>query len=232
MIISHSKKFIFIKSNKTASTSLQVFLSQFLDKNQDIISKGLKEDNKKIYELSGIKNQDWAFYPKKKFIEKILFFNKKKKFNHDTSIKDIIKFYGEEMINNYYKITIVRNPFDQIVSSINWHNYYRKVYANKSELPVNKLIGNYSKKFFQIEKERLLFKKKILIDQIIKYENMEKDIDKLLKILDLKSKVKIQSLKFKSKVPKKINLLNKDQRKIIFEQAEFFFHNFYSDINP
>ena len=233
MIISHSKKFIFIKTNKTASTSLQVFLSQFLDKNKDIISEGLKEDNKKIYELSGIKNQDWALYPKKKLIQKILYFNKKKKkFNHDTSIKDIIKFYGEEMINNYHKITIVRNPFDQIVSSINWHNYYRTVYANKSELSADKLIGNYSKKFFQIEKERLLFKNKILIDQIIKYENMEKDIDKLLKILDLKLKVKIQSLRFKSKVPKKINFLNKDQRKIIFKQAEFFFHNFYSDINP
>ena len=49
MIISHSKKFIFIKTNKTASTSLQVFLSQFLDKNIDIISKDLEQENKKIY---------------------------------------------------------------------------------------------------------------------------------------------------------------------------------------
>ena len=59
MIISHSKKFIFIKTNKTASTSLQVFLSQFLDKNIDIISKDLEQENKKIFEISGIKDKNW-----------------------------------------------------------------------------------------------------------------------------------------------------------------------------
>jgi hypothetical protein len=79
MIISHSKKFIFIKTNKTASTSLQVFLSQFLDKDKDIISKGLEEDNKKIYELSRIKNKDWAVKSKKNFLERNIFFKPKNK---------------------------------------------------------------------------------------------------------------------------------------------------------
>ena len=73
MIISHSKKFIFIKTNKTASTSLQVFLSQFLDKNKDIISRGLDEDNKKIYELSGIKHKDWGIRPQKNLLDKVIF---------------------------------------------------------------------------------------------------------------------------------------------------------------
>lgn len=232
MIISHSKKFIFIKTNKTASTSLQVFLSQFLDKDKDIISKGLEEDNKKIYELSRIKNKDWAVKSKKNFLERIIFFKQKiKYFNHDTSIKDIINFYDQNTISNYHKITIVRNPFEQIISSINWHNYFRTKYVNKNEVPVSKLIGNYSKKFFQIEKEKLLYKGEIFMDQIIKYENLENDINKFLKIKKLKSKIDIKNLQYKTKIPKKIHSLNKEQKKIIFNQAEFFFSNFYPNIN-
>ena len=233
MIISHSKKFIFIKTNKTASTSLQVFLSQFLDKNKDIISQGLDEDNKKIYELSGIKDKDWVIRPQKNLFDKVIFFKRKtKKFNHDTPIKDIVNFYGEKTIKDYYKITIVRNPFEQIISSINWHNYFRINYAKKDEVSVSKLIGSYSKKFFKKEKEKLLFRKQIFIDQIIKYENKNKDIYKFLNNLNLKLKIDIKSLQFKTKIPKKIFYLDKEQRKIIFKQAEFFFSNFYPDIKP
>ena len=135
MIISHTKKFIFIKTNKTASTSLQVFLSQFLDKNIDIISKDLESENKKIFEISGIKDKNFDFFKNKFFFK-----NKKKFFKHDTSIEEIINFYGKKKLINYYKITVVRNPFDQILSSFNWHNHFRKVYKNKEALPINELI--------------------------------------------------------------------------------------------
>ena len=40
MIISHSKKFIFLRTIKTASSSLEIFLSQFCDKD-DILTKVL-----------------------------------------------------------------------------------------------------------------------------------------------------------------------------------------------
>lgn len=92
MIISHSKKFIFIKTNKTASTSLQVFLSQFLDKNIDIISKDLEQENKKIFEISGIKDKNWDLSKSKFNFFNLLPKEKKKIFNHDATIKEIINF--------------------------------------------------------------------------------------------------------------------------------------------
>ena len=67
MIVSHSNKFIFIKTNKTASTSVQVFLSQFLDKETDVVSKDLEYENNKIFEISGIKNKNWDLKPKNFF---------------------------------------------------------------------------------------------------------------------------------------------------------------------
>ena len=132
---------------------------------------------------------------------------------------------------NYYKITIVRNPFDQIISSFNWHNYFRKKYKNKYPLTINELIGKYSKNFFEKEKKKLLYKNKIFFDQIIKYESLESDLELFLRKKKLKKKIDLKDLKFKSDVTKKIKFLNRDQKKIIYKHAEFFFENFYSTIN-
>ena len=226
MIISHTKKFIFIKTNKTASTSLQVFLSQFLDKNIDIISKDLESENKKIFEISGIKDKNWDFFKNKFFFK-----NKKKFFKHDTSIEEIINFYGKKKLINYYKITVVRNPFDQILSSFNWHNHFRKVYKNKEALPINELIGKYSKDFFEREKKKLLFNDKIFFDQILKYESLENDLELFLKEKKLIKRINLKDLRFKSEIPKKITYLNQEQKRIIHKHAEFFFKNFYPMIN-
>ena len=70
------------------------------------------------------------------------------------------------------------------------------------------------------------------MDQIIKYENLENHINKILKIKKFKSKIDIKNLQYKTKIPKKIHSLNKEQKKIIFNQAEFFFSNFYPNMNP
>jgi len=231
MIISHSKKFIFIKTNKTASTSLQVFLSQFLDKNIDIISKDLEQENKKIFEISGIKDKNWDL-SKSKFNFFNLFPKEKKKiFNHDATIKEIINFYGKEKLKDYYKITIVRNPFDQIISSFNWHNYFRKEYKNKDPLSIDKLIGKYSKNFFEKEKKKILYNNKIFFNQILKYENLESDLELFLKKKKLNKKVDLKDLKFKSEIPKKIKSLSQEQKKIVYKHAEFFFKNFYSQVD-
>ena len=43
MIISHSKKFIFLRTIKTASSSIEIFLSQFCDKD-DILTELFKDE--------------------------------------------------------------------------------------------------------------------------------------------------------------------------------------------
>ena len=59
MIISHSKKFIFLRTIKTASSSIEIFLSQFCDKD-DILTELFKDEEmfKKKNNLIGKRNSN------------------------------------------------------------------------------------------------------------------------------------------------------------------------------
>ena len=59
MIISHSKKFIFLRTIKTASSSIEIFLSQFCDKN-DVLTELFKDEEKfkKKNNLIGTRNSN------------------------------------------------------------------------------------------------------------------------------------------------------------------------------
>ena len=77
------------------------------------------------------------------------------------------------------------------------------------------------------KKKKLLYNNKIFFNQILKYENLESDLELFLKKKKLYKKIDFKDLKFKSEVPKNIKSLSQEQKKIVYKHAEFFFKNFY-----
>lgn len=89
MIISHTNKFIFFKSTKSASTSTEVFFEQFCDKDKDIIGwRGLKKNIPKDVEY-------W----------------------HHMKPKGIKAKVSLEQWKTYLKFGGIRNPWDRVVST-------------------------------------------------------------------------------------------------------------------
>ena len=74
MIISHSKKFIFLRTIKTASSSLEIFLSQFCGKD-DILTELFEDEEKfkKRNNLIGKSNSNIKLLSFK--LKNIIFFN-------------------------------------------------------------------------------------------------------------------------------------------------------------
>lgn len=101
MIISHKYKFIFIKPTKVAGTSVELGLSKFTSK-YDIVTPVSTFSKKR----DGMK---YVHQPK----------NYQGFYNHDSP-KKIKSKLGDEIWNSYYKITIIRNPWDLIVSRYHW----------------------------------------------------------------------------------------------------------------
>ena len=99
MIINHKYKFIFIKTRKTASTSIEIALSQYCDIN-DIITTISDEDEHIRYSLgfTGPQNYDIPFHQYNKqdwcnlIVEK-----KKKKFINHVNIQFIKDHIGKEI---------------------------------------------------------------------------------------------------------------------------------------
>lgn len=98
MIISHKHKFIFIKTYKTAGTSLEVYLSRYCQ-DADVITE--------IYPSVPGHN------PR----------NSENFYNHMPAVK-IKNQVGEMIWNSYYKFCIERNPWDKVLSFF-WMERYR-----------------------------------------------------------------------------------------------------------
>ena len=136
MIISHSKKFIFLRTIKTASSSIEIFLSQFCDKD-DILTELFKDEEKfkKKNNLIGKRNSNIKILSfKLKNIINLNFYKSKKLWVHD-SLEKVLKSKIEKKIHDYFTFTFVRNPYDWIVSyffwDININKRYKKISINK-----------------------------------------------------------------------------------------------------
>jgi hypothetical protein len=108
-MISHKLKFIFIHIPKTSGNSLSLFLKDFVD--NDVIQRssnmGRKQGISIICEKTkkDIKHSDITYYK---------------------------NTYGEK-INDYFKFTIVRNPYDRMLSFYFWSKGKNNQKFNRNE---------------------------------------------------------------------------------------------------
>ncbi len=242
MIISFSKKFIFLKNMKVGGSSVEFYLTQFCNEN-DVITPLLKEEEKlkKKYGLlssQNIKLKQSSFGIRS--LRKMSFFKEKIIFDH-ASINQILKTNLKNKIKNFYIFTFVRNPYDWIVSYFWWHLCYEK--KNKVS-HLNKLndkkisekfkffLNTKSKEFFSKAEE--IYKTKKIKVNIMKYENFDKNISLIKKKLKLKKeKVKIRDINFKKlKIKKKIKIDNNDKNLILKNASRLFRENKYSKKLP
>src|SRR4051812_7001975 len=117
MIISHKYKFIFIKTKKTAGTSIEIALSKYLDKG-DIITKINEEDMREGLGYPGPQNYRVPYW-KYTFedLKRLLFQRQLCVFYNHAPATYIRKYIGEKVWNSYYKFCFERNPWDKTVSS-------------------------------------------------------------------------------------------------------------------
>jgi len=126
VIISHKYKFIFLKTNKTAGTSIEIALSKFCGE-QDIISPILPADEKIRDGLGypGAKNHGYASlfsYSLRDVINVVRLGRLKPLFFAHMPARDIKPLVGEEIWNSYYKFCFERNPWDRLISLYYWRN--------------------------------------------------------------------------------------------------------------
>ena len=121
VIISHKHRFIFIKTNKTAGTSIEIALSRFCGYDDvitpigrdEIIRRHLTSRVAQNYKLPYSKYTllDWAWS---------IYNLKGLRFTQHCSAQRIKKYIGENIWNNYHKFCFERNPWDRVISLYYW----------------------------------------------------------------------------------------------------------------
>jgi hypothetical protein len=157
MIVSHKYKFIFIKTLKTAGTSIEVDLNKVLG-NNDIATP--------IYPaVGGHKAQN--------YVVKNKFFKTTKCRNHMTA-REVRKVVGNEIWDDYFKFCVEREPVDKVLSH---YSMLVKSPYNKKKFKDLSFDDYMNRRKFPIDAPKYTDNNGLLIvDKILKYEDLNKEL--------------------------------------------------------
>jgi len=165
MIISHKHKFIFIKTVKTAGTSIEVFLSPFCGED-DILTPVMPHVEPHV-----ARNHKGYWNPLPQMLAYrgwsrlavLKRFAKRRKFFNHMPAKAVRATIPANIWNSYYKFCVERNPWDKVLSSYHMDKSKRNrsldEFLRKGRLPINFPIytDNHGK---------------LLVDEVVPYESL------------------------------------------------------------
>lgn len=177
MIVSHEYKFIFIRTEKTAGTSLSAALKPFLGR-ADLVGK--------------LTRPAWAKYSPIHHGALMRHFPQLFGLHTHATAAQVRAVVGPEVFSRYFKFCVERNPWDRQVSLY----FHRKRKRNELE------SANFDKDMRSIvyrctEYTRLrnweiyTIKNKIAVDHVIRYENINEELPRIFSHLGLPASIEL-----------------------------------------
>lgn len=176
MIISHKYKFIFVKTRKTAGSSIQTYLCNLCG-DEDIVTPIDKPEgsyNPRNYKglFNPLPRMQEQFPSSKKMLRTLWRCVSGKKFNSHIMATHIKRRIPQDIWDGYYKFTVDRNPWDKVLSHFHFvRQRYRTFnddisfdeYLEKAELPYNYEIYTDDDK-------------NLIVDRVVKFENLDNEL--------------------------------------------------------
>lgn len=180
MIISHAYRFIFIKTVKTAGTSVEIALSKFCGPD-DVITPITPEDEDQRAKLGYRGPQNFRIpvqtYSFKDWILTASTLKGRSFYNH-TGARAIRSHVGNATWNAYFKFTFERNPWDKVVSWYYW-NHPKEPRPTISEF----VQAGKADKIKGIELYTI--DDRIAVDRICFFENLNQEMEAIAQIVGL-----------------------------------------------
>jgi hypothetical protein len=172
MIISHKHRFIFIKTAKTAGTSIEVFLSQHC---------GPKDVLTPIFppvEGHEARNDEGSVHPVGEILRNPLIplsawrhiFTKRLKYYRHMPAWVLRRRLSPEIWNSYFKFCVERNPWDKVLS-----HYHMLNHRESGALSLDQYLaqGKFPINYVRYTDPRGA---EIIVDRVLRYENLNSDL--------------------------------------------------------
>jgi hypothetical protein len=170
MIINHEYKFIFLKTRKTAGTSLEISLST-CSGDKDIVTSIVDSDETIRKEFGGVSAQNFnvpfKYYNNTDWLRLLFYVNKVNFSNHDTA-KFVKERIDRKIWDEYFKFCFERNPFDKFISRYYW--------STKEPRPSMKDFVNSIDIKFLSDWDVYTINDSVEVDFVGRYENLSKDM--------------------------------------------------------
>ena len=182
MIISHEHRFIFVKTEKTAGTSIELALSHLCG-DRDVITPVVAEDEE-IRRRAGARGPQNYLIPLRSYALKDwgrlgIRRRRAQYFNH-ASAEFIRSHVGERCWRSYYKFSFDRNPWDKVVSWYYWR-HRSEPRPSLSEF-VHSGAADSIRGFdlYSIDGQ-------VAVDRVCRFEDLENELEEVARIVSLPS---------------------------------------------
>jgi hypothetical protein len=185
VIVSHRHRFIFIKTRKTAGTSIEIVLSRYCGPD-DILTTDSTEDERLRQEIGGVGPQNHTgpiYRHEPKDIARILLRRRPERrplYWRHMGAHHLRRLLGPEIWDSYYKFAFERNPWDKVVSAYYWR--HRKSLDASGDPPIT--FGEYvrkGKKLINVDGyEQYSIGDKVAVDLVGKFEALQSDLTQAL----------------------------------------------------
>ncbi len=135
MILSHRHRFIFIKTEKTAGTSIEIALSKVCGPD-DVITPVVHPDDRALKESlgAGYRDAQHELVPLSKYtpldLAQAIARRRRLRFENHMGAAEIRRFVDPEVWATYFKFCVERNPWDKVVSAYWWWRHLESQYRD------------------------------------------------------------------------------------------------------
>lgn len=105
-IVSHKHRFIFLKTRKTAGSSVEIWLAPFLDPEKDLAAVTADLAHYRPDLAARLQSRNLPAH---------------------ASASEVRTLVGETVWKSYFKFSIERNPWDRMISLWQWRRHHRRV---------------------------------------------------------------------------------------------------------
>jgi hypothetical protein len=159
VIVSHEHGFVFMKTRKTAGTSVEISLSRVCGPD-DVITP-VTADDEVLRRAHGGRGPQ--LYESPANLER-------KAFNH-MPVSMVRKMLGRNKFESYFSFAVERNPWDAVVSLYHWR------YRDTEPGSFPEYVASAAVETFATKNQRIYrIKGEIAVDRVLRYESLDSDL--------------------------------------------------------
>lgn len=180
MIISHRHRYIFIKTRKTAGTSIEIALSVNCG-DDDVVTPVVSADEAARQAAGGCSPRNccipWSRWKPRDWLRGIVR-RERPEFTNHSGASFVRQHVPPHVWNNYFKFCFERNPFDKLISMYYW-KHPTEPRPSIEEFVHSPRLVNAS------DYDRYTIKGRIAVDRVFRFEELAQSMSELQQILGL-----------------------------------------------
>jgi hypothetical protein len=159
VIVSHEHGFVFMKTRKTAGTSVEIALSRVCG-DADVITPVTPDDELLRRARGGRGPQNFKSPPNLD----------RKAFNH-MPVSMVRKMLGRKRFESYFSFAVERNPWDAVVSLYHWR------FRDAEPGSFGEYVASEAVETFAAKNQRIYrLRGEIAVDRVLRYESLDTEL--------------------------------------------------------